>query len=584
MDWKTRLLVSLVICSLTLTAQTRKELDIKAATVFLHGAELTSTATVALAKGENEILFTNVASNVNAASLIVNAPIGVAVEATTFQNNYLAPLSTSPAVARMNDSIERLTNDRELVANRLTNIAEQVDVLKQNRQLAGANNGLAVAELARMLDLVRTRMDTLLAQKTRSEAEQKKIDTRIARLRAQIEEEQRKRGQPGGQLLVRFFAEEAATTPILITYVVPAAGWVPIYDIMADDITGPITICYKANVYQNSGIKWDNVKLTISTGNPSEGIQAPVLAPWRLSFAPPPQPVAYGAPQPRYLGDQGSRVLTADEIKTLPTLQVTDAASLAPALYQAERGRGVNIGGARASGSLYIIDGVQVQNIGDEGTGSRHITVDNHVTVDNSGINTTFDIDLPYSVPDDGKYHLVAMKKHKIPATYRHFAVPKLDKDAFLQAEVSQWEHLDVLPGQANIFYDGTYVGQGYLDLRSVKDTVLISLGRDKKVLVKRELDKKHRSAKNVGTNVKETLAYTISVRNTRKQKIRLIVLDQLPISTEKEITVEDVSTGKGEQDAVTGILKWTLDPQPNETASMSFGYTIKYPRTRTIQ
>jgi len=136
----------------------------------------------------------------------------------------------------------------------------------------------------------------------------------------------------------------------------------------------------------------------------------------------------------------------------------------------------------------------------------KHILVKNeessmnqYVSVDNAGINTSFDIDLPYTIPSDGQQHLVAVKKFGLPATYSYYAVPKLDKDAFLQAHITNWEELNLLPGQTNIFYEGTYVGQGNIDVRNVKDTMDISLGRDKKIVVKRDRDTKLRSVKQLG-------------------------------------------------------------------------------------
>ena len=160
---------------------------------------------------------------------------------------------------------------------------------------------------------------------------------------------------------------------------------------------------------------------------------------------------------------------------------------------------------------------------------------------------------------------------------------PKLDKDAFLQAQITNWEDLNLIPGQSNIFYEGTYVGEGYIDVRNTSDTLTFSLGRDKKIVIKREQDKKQRSSKTIGSNVKETFAYTISVRNTRKDNVSLVLQDQQPVSNDKDIVIEDKETGKADYDENTGMMKWILDLKPNETGTMKFGYTIKYPKGKRI-
>jgi len=538
-----RISVAVMVCFTTVAhAQTQQRLNIDAATVFLSGAELTSSAKINLVKGENELLFTNVAGDVNSQSLTVKATNGVVVESATFQNNFLAAESLSPKAKELKDSIELLKDSKELTGNKIKVLNEQLTVLKDNGKVGGANTGLSVAELVKMLDLINVRMEGYLNQRSKLEEQQKKTDERIVKLTKQLDEEQKKDYQPGGQLLVKFYAKEATATSVTIGYVVPHAGWSPTYDIMADDANSPVKLFYKANIYQNSGVKWNNIRLSLSTGNPQEGVDAPVMSPWYLAIYVP---------------------------------EATDLAKLSSGSYQKQRGAALNIGGARSDGQIYVMDGVQAPS---------PTSINDYVAVDNAGINTSFDIDLPYTIPSDGQQHLVAIKKYDVPASYRYFVVPKMDKDAFLQAQITGWEDLNLLPGQTNIFYEGTYVGQGYMDVRNVKDTMTISLGRDKKIVVKREQDKKLRSVKTIGTNIRETFAYTISIRNTRKEKINLTVQDQQPVSNDKEIVLEDKTTGDAsEYDETTGIMKWNVTLAPNESKNISFGYTVKYPKGKTI-
>lgn len=532
-----RISVVAMVCFTTVAhAQTQQRLNIDAATVFLSGAELTSSAKINLVKGENELLFTNVAGDVNSQSLTVKATNGVVVECATFQNNFLAAESLSPKAKELKDSIELLKENKELTGNKIKVLNEQLTVLKDNGKVGGANTGLSVAELVKMLDLINVRMEGYLNQRSKLEEQQKKTDERIVKLTKQLDEEQKKDYQPGGQLLVKFYAKEATSTSVSIDYVVPHAGWSPTYDIMADDANSPVKLFYKVNIYQNSGVKWNNIRLSLSTGNPQEGVDAPVMSPWNLSFYTP------------------------------PVYNRTNAS--APRMYQKSM---------RAEG-----DAVSAGAASD--LKAEETSINNYVSVDNAGINTNFDIDLPYTIPSDGQQHLVAIKKYDVPASYRYFVVPKMDKDAFLQAQITGWEDLNLLPGQTNIFYEGTYVGQGYMDVRNVKDTMTISLGRDKKIVVKREQDKKLRSVKTIGTNIRETFAYTISIRNTRKEKINLTVQDQQPVSNDKDIVLEDKTTGDAsEYDEATGIMKWNVSLAPNESKSISFGYTVKYPKGKTI-
>ncbi len=530
----------------TLFAQTRQSVKIKHATVFLNGAELSSQASINLPQGESEILFTNIAGNVNQQSLNIGAGNGVVIQSATFQNNFLVAEVLSPRARAIQDSIEMIENSRTGATNALTVINEQIGILSQNKQVSGTQSGLSVAELTKMLDLVKARLAGLLAEKDKLNAMLKKTDERLSLLRMQLEEEKKKDFQPGGQLLVKFYSPRATSTDVSISYVVPNAGWSPSYDLRVDDLKSPVKLFYKANVYQNSGVKWDDIKISLSTGNPNEGAQAPALQPWYLAFY---QPVAYGE---GYM----NKTLSSSDIEKMPSRNTSSMVSTSAGVYQSNRG-GLNMNDTRG--------------------------VSNYVQTDNSGVNTVFDIDLPYTVPSDGQKHLVSVKNYELPASYRYFAVPKMDRDAFLQAQITNWEDLNLIPAATNIFYEGSYVGQGYIDMRNTKDTMNISLGRDKKIIIRRERDKELRSVKTIGTNIKETFAYTISIRNTRKEAINITVLEQLPISNDKDIVIEDTDKDGGAFEETTGEIKWLLNVKPAETTKKKIAFTVKYPKGKTI-
>lgn len=528
-------IILLALSCNTLWAQTKQKVDIKSATVFLNGAELFSTGKVNLAAGETQILFTNIAGNVNQQSLNVGATNNVVVQSAVFQNNFLRDENLSPRAREVKDSIEYLEKSRSGTNNEIISLDEQVAILRQNRQVSGVNTGLSTTELQKMLDLVKARMGKILDEKDALAAGLKKVDERLAKLRQQLAEEQQRGYQPGGQLLVTFYSPRATAADITLSYIVPNAGWSPSYDLRVEELGGPVKLFYKAHVYQNSGVAWDKVKLSLSTGNPTEGAEAPVLNPWYLQFYMP-RPAAYQ--------NRAKSIAASEELSDVQVQEYK-----VPLVDKFEGGT----------------------------------TMDSYVQTDNNGINTVFEIDLPYTIPSDGQQYNVAIKTAELPATYRYYAAPKLDRDAFLQAQVTDWEKLDLLPAPTNIFYEGTYVGQGFIDVRNVKDTMNLSLGRDKKIVVRRERDKELRSVKTIGTNIREEFVYKISVRNTRNKAVDVVVMDQLPISNDKDIEVNDKDYKGADYNETTGAVTWKLQLKPNETKELIMGYTVKYPKGRQV-
>lgn len=510
-------------------AQQRQKVTVQHVTVFLGGAEVENTASVNLPAGGGEVIFTNIAGNVNEESINVGTDNDkVLIQSVTFQANHLEDGVLSPLAQSYKDSIATLSTQKEQTSNRLGVVNEQLAVLKANEKVGGNNSGLNTAELQKMLDLVDKRMGTFLEEKTTLENKIKRQDSIITRLNQQMADEN---NRPVGQIVVKFYNKAAAETRVGISYVTSQANWHPSYDVRTAKLGDPLDILYKADIRQTTGVKWDNARLSLSTGNPSESASAPVFSPSYLSFYQP-QPIS-------------NKSMTANTR--------------------------IAIGEAKSESAMYIVDGAQV--IGTYGLALSST----------SAVATTYDIELPYIVPADGQEHQVVINSTQIPAQYRYYAYPKADHDAFLQAQVTNWEALNLLPGNVNVFYNGTYVGQSYLDVRNVKDTLTFSLGRDKKIVLKRTQDTKMRSTKTIGTNTREQYGYTIAIRNTHVQPIDIVVTDQVPVSNDKDISLEDIETNGGAYNETTGEVDWHLTLNANETKELKLGYTIKYPKSKTL-
>ena len=209
--------------------------------------------------------------------------------------------------------------------------------------------------------------------------------------------------------------------------------------------------------------------------------------------------------------------------------------------------------------------------------------LDEYVSVADKELNVTFDIDLPYDVPTNGKAQTAVLKEYSVPASYKFYAVPKLDKDVFLLAEIADWEKLNLLPGEANIIFENTYIGKSFIDPSSTQDTLNLTVGRDKRVVVKKEKLTDFSSVKFLGTNKKQTFTYELTVKNNKKDAIDILVKDQYPISQNKEVEVELIETSGALNNTDTGVLTWKLQLAPGETKKMRMSYSVKYPKYKTL-
>jgi uncharacterized protein (TIGR02231 family) len=205
-------------------------------------------------------------------------------------------------------------------------------------------------------------------------------------------------------------------------------------------------------------------------------------------------------------------------------------------------------------------------------------------SIEVSELSTEFTIEKKYTIPSDSKPYLVEVAEHQLDATFSHKAVPKIDKDAFLLANIVGWEQLDLVPGPTNVYFADTYVGQSYVNTRNVGDTLRLSFGRDYRILIKRKQLEEFSDKKVVGNNRKDTYVYEIVCKNNRDIAVAIDLFDQIPISQDSDISIAVDETSFADFNETTGKLVWKVKLQPGETKSYKLGFTIKYPKDRLIQ
>ena len=102
-------------------------------------------------------------------------------------------------------------------------------------------------------------------------------------------------------------------------------------------------------------------------------------------------------------------------------------------------------------------------------------------------------------------------------------------------------------------------------------------------MLVTRSKVKEYCNKKILGNFVKETFAYEMVIKNNRKTPVQIEINDQLPVSTQSDITVEALETSKGLYDIKTGKYSWTYTLQPGDVKKIAFSFSVKYPRNTRL-
>jgi uncharacterized protein (TIGR02231 family) len=194
-----------------------------------------------------------------------------------------------------------------------------------------------------------------------------------------------------------------------------------------------------------------------------------------------------------------------------------------------------------------------------------------------------YSIELAYDIPSDNQAHLIAVQKKDLNAKLEYYCVPKLDRDAFLQARIVDWEDLNLIAGEARIYFDNSFVGRSTINPLETDDTLNIDLGRDKTIVVERKLLKEKSKSAFIDGNKIITRSYSIVIRNTKASGVKILLQDQIPISTMKNIEVTADELGNASLEEATGILSWNINLKSKEEKTIKFSYTIKQPNNISL-
>ena len=503
---------------------------IKEVTVFFNGAQITQSGELTIPAGQSSVIFEDLTQYINVQSIQVKGEGSFDILSVVHQINYLKSQKKSPEVLKIEDSLKILSKNLNYQQTILNVYLQEEAMLLANKVIGGEQAGVKITELKEATEYFRTRLMDIKNNQMNIQDKITAIQQRVSALSNQLQTLNAQVSEPTSEIVVTLNAEAPVTAKLILSYYITNAGWTPTYDLRAVNVNSPIDLDFRANVHQNTGSDWNNVKLTLSTGNPMQNGAKPVLNPWYLAYS-----------YPYQFDYLSSATVTKTE---------SAAKEKSPSMDE----------GIVATGSAA-----------------------NYTFVNETQTNIEYVISIPYSIPADGKNYMVEIQKNTLPATYQYYCIPKLNNDVFLIARVSGWEQYNIISGEMNLFFEGTYVGKSYIDTRITADTLELSLGTDKNISVKREKVQDFSSVKFIGLNKKETFTYNLSIRNKKKQNIEIVIEDQLPLSSDKDIEVEPLDISMAAYDKDYGKLTWKFDLKPSESKELKLSYSVKYPKDKVI-
>ncbi len=574
-------------------------------TVYRNGAELLHNASANLKQGMNDLYIEHLANEIDINSIQIKTADAVTIQNIEFSNNYLQPTEKSRQQLLLEDSLEQLQKEAGRIQIQLNSLTDLLDVLRSNKNIKGEQTGLSVAELVKLMDYYKNKSLELNNEAGLWNDRKKKNEERIFHIKKQMGEELKKNINNTGRLLLKLSVAVAGKYDLVISYIAKNAFWTPYYDVRVTSTKEGIKLVRKAKIVQTSGIDWKQVKLSLSTSLPSQYGAAPVLESWFLGYVNPVKQMD------KYLSNSIQSLTGA--VAGVNIREMTRLDEVVVTGYAAEKDTEASNGYYKKPEPVYIVKGAimtkaefekinpnaikkmdvltskQATDIYGSQAGGGAVIVElknelqDYISVTNNTLDLSYDIDLPMDIPTNGREQTATLQTQELPVLYKHYSVPKLDKDAYLLAEVPDWEKLNLLPGEANIILEGTYAGKSFIDPNVTNDTLNLTLGRDKRVIVKREKVLDFKSSKFLGSNKFQKFTYELVVKNNKNETVNMLLKDQYPLSANKEIEIELQESSDADINKEKAVLNWKLNLAPGETKRIRYSYTVKYPRDKTL-
>ncbi len=527
-------------------------------TIFAQGAQLYHKASYTISPGNTEVIIEGISPFIDKNSIQVKATGNVIILDSKHSIFYPQPENLLPDAvsAKTKREIIALEDSLRMMGYDIQELTDEIAVLNATKNIIAINGAVkgqgkvndSINLLKQTVDFYTLKMNEinkklLALNKKMFEKQTKKtqMEDRLSKLRNYDRNngEDPNKYAPIHRVIVTLTTKENVTGKINLSYLVSNAGWVPLYDLRTDIGTNKMNLNYKAQVYQNTGLEWKDVKLTISTNNPYQNKTKPTLHPWYIDY------YAYRNQNINY-NDANKPAMMKKEMEV-----ISYSNSITTNGYSLEEKDAV--------------------------TSADFTTVVRNLT------SAEFKIDLPYTIPSNNEQHMVLIKNTDLDFKFKYFTVPKLDHSVYLVAELSKLDELGLVPAKANIFTDGSYVGETYIDPTTIDDTLSLSLGKDPNIVTKRTLLKKESKDKILNDKMERTMKYTIEVKNLKATPIEIVVLDQIPITQNGEITIEAMNLSGGTLEERSGIVEWRFNLKSKDSKVLDFGYKVKHPKDKQV-
>lgn len=512
------------------------------ATLFLSGAQVHRQAKVKLERGANIVKLTGLRENINPTSIIIEGNPAFTIVSVEHKLNNLKKANELFEYRDLSAQREKLRWEIKKIQADKGVLDEELNVLYANKEIKGREETMNIERLMDYADLYNDRQIDISIKRNELEKRERNANQRMQRLNQQLGEIEKTHNKTTSEIWITLNANSGGNTDLRFSYYTTEASWRPFYDVRMSDGSEKINFVLKGKLTQSTGENWEKINLVLSTGNPSLSTEVPTLSAWNIYSSKP--------------------VARANKKAKGATMAYDEVTTKAPAAHYAEKERE---------------ESKAEEDDKDMAYNQPIATVKNNLTT------MEYNITEAYTLPGDNQGYDVDVNVQSTEGQKQYYTAPGYEQKAFVRAQVPGWTRLNLLEGEAAMYYNNQYVGKISLDPETIDDTLKLSFGPDNNIQVVRRCIHEKSKSQVAGSNRVTNRTYEIVLRNNKNVAVELDVNDQLPVAYNKSISVEKGDLGGARYDEKTGYLNWKVNLGPGETKRIVFSYKVKYPKNSPI-
>ncbi len=599
---------------------------IKEVTVFLQGAQITSEVKVNLQAGSSKVLIKELSPNIDPNSIQVNGLQNVTIGSINFYTNFIEKKTASEKIIDFQNQRNELNREVAVLRNKIKGLEDEEALLNANKKINTEQQNVTVERLSSYSKYYRDRIAELKTEMYDLNKSIEKLNNSISDINQELNKLRSNNTEQRGEILLDLESPSTVSLTLILKYNVSKAGWIPLYDIKAINTESPVALHYKANVYQDTGENWDNVNITLSTGNPTLNTVKPEVNPHYLNFV---NPQTYtsqsrsrnkanytynptvqsvsgiivdetGLPLPGVnVILKGSGQGTQTDFDGRYTIDVTGGQELVYSYIGFET-ETLPVYASQMNLSLFadandlnqvVVTGYSVERALNAKASGVAILEKDDVSQDipvmireENVTNVLFKISRKYSIPTSpSEVTTIEINTFNVPSEYEYYTAPLLVQNVYLTAKLKGWESFDLLPGEAKVYFAGSFAGKSFINPQLTEEELVLSLGIDPTLVVERKQvnDLKDRSFFGNTRIVKRN--YEITLRNNKSSNVEITLLDRIPISQNRDIKVENLAYDNASYDDKNGVVTWKVDLPASSSEKRSISYEVKYPKDKFV-